>query len=199
MQGNPRKTKEKSLDFLGFLWSNRDFSMGYDESKQKNRRTLKLASRIVLLLKILDVLTLLASPAVVRTIFRQREDTITYFYLFKGNAGSWRVSWSSWDCPERLPSWPACPGHPRNAVSDIAAISSKAYRSRLQPCGALRWRRTTWVARTSSAMTPSFVPQFQSAFPRPTANPIRAQCRNAGRRSALEMRPGRTPRSASRG
>jgi hypothetical protein len=55
VQGNPRKTKEKSLDFLGLLWSNRDFSTGYDESKQKNRRTLKLASRIVLLLKSLDV------------------------------------------------------------------------------------------------------------------------------------------------
>jgi len=33
VQGNARKTKENSLDFLGFLWSNLDFSMGYDESK----------------------------------------------------------------------------------------------------------------------------------------------------------------------
>jgi hypothetical protein len=36
MQGNPRKSKEKSLDFLGFLWRNQGFSMGYGESKQKN-------------------------------------------------------------------------------------------------------------------------------------------------------------------
>src|ERR1700722_10488570 len=33
---NPRKTKQKGLHFLGFLWWNRDFSMGYSESKQKN-------------------------------------------------------------------------------------------------------------------------------------------------------------------
>jgi hypothetical protein len=32
-QINPRKSKEKGLDFLGFLWPNRDFSMGYGESK----------------------------------------------------------------------------------------------------------------------------------------------------------------------
>src|ERR1700728_1296723 len=30
------KSKEKSLHFLGFLWPNRAFSMGYGESKQKN-------------------------------------------------------------------------------------------------------------------------------------------------------------------
>jgi hypothetical protein len=28
--------KQKSLDFLVFLWPNRYFSMGYGESKQKN-------------------------------------------------------------------------------------------------------------------------------------------------------------------
>jgi hypothetical protein len=33
MQGKPRKTKEKSLHFLGFPWSNWDFSKGYGESK----------------------------------------------------------------------------------------------------------------------------------------------------------------------
>jgi hypothetical protein len=33
VKGNARKTKENSLGFLGFFWSNRDFSMGYDESK----------------------------------------------------------------------------------------------------------------------------------------------------------------------
>jgi len=35
MQGKPRKTKEKSLDFLGFPWPIRAFSTGYGESKQK--------------------------------------------------------------------------------------------------------------------------------------------------------------------
>jgi hypothetical protein len=33
MQANANKTKEKGLDFLGFLWPNSDFSMGYSESK----------------------------------------------------------------------------------------------------------------------------------------------------------------------
>ena len=36
IQAKPNKTKQKSLDFLGFLWPNLDFSMGYGESKQKN-------------------------------------------------------------------------------------------------------------------------------------------------------------------
>jgi hypothetical protein len=35
MQANPKESKEKGLDFLGFLWWNRDFSMGYGGSKQK--------------------------------------------------------------------------------------------------------------------------------------------------------------------
>jgi hypothetical protein len=35
IQANPNKTKEKGLDFLGFLWWNLDFSKGYGESKQK--------------------------------------------------------------------------------------------------------------------------------------------------------------------
>jgi hypothetical protein len=29
----PNKSKENRLDFLGFLWPNQDFSMGYSESK----------------------------------------------------------------------------------------------------------------------------------------------------------------------
>jgi hypothetical protein len=33
IQANPNKSKENSLDFLGFLWWNRGFSMGYGESK----------------------------------------------------------------------------------------------------------------------------------------------------------------------
>jgi hypothetical protein len=33
IQAKPNKTKQKSLDFLGFLWPNRAFSMGYGESK----------------------------------------------------------------------------------------------------------------------------------------------------------------------
>ncbi len=33
IQAKPNKTKQKSLDFLGFLRPNRDFSMGYGESK----------------------------------------------------------------------------------------------------------------------------------------------------------------------
>jgi hypothetical protein len=36
MQGKPNKTKENCLDFLGFLWPNRDFSMCYSKSKIKN-------------------------------------------------------------------------------------------------------------------------------------------------------------------
>jgi hypothetical protein len=33
IQINPNKSKQKSLDFLGFIRPNRDFSMGYGESK----------------------------------------------------------------------------------------------------------------------------------------------------------------------
>jgi hypothetical protein len=33
VQRKPRKTKEKSLHFLGFSWPNWDFSKGYGESK----------------------------------------------------------------------------------------------------------------------------------------------------------------------
>jgi hypothetical protein len=32
----PNKTKQKSLDFLGFIRPNRDFSMGYGESSKKS-------------------------------------------------------------------------------------------------------------------------------------------------------------------
>jgi macrodomain Ter protein organizer (MatP/YcbG family) len=42
-QANPNKNKKKSLDFLGFVWWNRDFSMGYAQKKKKNR----LASQVV--------------------------------------------------------------------------------------------------------------------------------------------------------
>jgi hypothetical protein len=31
VQAKPNKTKQNSLDFLGFIRPNRDFSMGYDE------------------------------------------------------------------------------------------------------------------------------------------------------------------------
>jgi hypothetical protein len=33
VQINPNKTKQKSLDLLGFIRPNRDFSKGYGESK----------------------------------------------------------------------------------------------------------------------------------------------------------------------
>jgi hypothetical protein len=39
------KTKEKGLDFLGFLWPNPAFSMGYGESKQKNLFPLSCLAR----------------------------------------------------------------------------------------------------------------------------------------------------------
>jgi hypothetical protein len=42
-QANPNKTKQKSLDFLGFVRPNRDFSMGYERKNKKNR----LASQVV--------------------------------------------------------------------------------------------------------------------------------------------------------
>jgi hypothetical protein len=37
VQANPNKTKQKSLDFLGFIRPNRDFSMGYEQKNKKNR------------------------------------------------------------------------------------------------------------------------------------------------------------------
>jgi hypothetical protein len=42
-QANPNKTKQKSLDFLGFIRPNRDFSKGYEQKNKKNR----LASQVV--------------------------------------------------------------------------------------------------------------------------------------------------------
>jgi hypothetical protein len=33
IQINPNKSKQKGLDLLGYIRSNRDFSMGYGESK----------------------------------------------------------------------------------------------------------------------------------------------------------------------
>jgi hypothetical protein len=50
IQAKPNKTKQKSLDLLGFLWSNRGFSMGYGESKgnffQDRRRSLRYAPKV---------------------------------------------------------------------------------------------------------------------------------------------------------
>ena len=46
-QINPRKTKQKGLDFLAFSWPNWDFSMGYSESKVKSFLDVRLASRVV--------------------------------------------------------------------------------------------------------------------------------------------------------
>jgi hypothetical protein len=43
IQINPSKTKQKSLDFLGFIRPNRDFSMGY---ARKNKK-IRLASQVV--------------------------------------------------------------------------------------------------------------------------------------------------------
>jgi hypothetical protein len=35
VQGKSGKTKQKSLDLLGFIWSNRAFSKGYGEKNKK--------------------------------------------------------------------------------------------------------------------------------------------------------------------
>jgi hypothetical protein len=43
VQINPNKTKQKSLDFLGFIRPNRGFSKGYEQKNKKNR----LASQVV--------------------------------------------------------------------------------------------------------------------------------------------------------
>jgi hypothetical protein len=37
-QANPNKTKQKSLDFLGFIRRNRDFSKGYGRKNKKKTR-----------------------------------------------------------------------------------------------------------------------------------------------------------------
>jgi hypothetical protein len=42
-QANPNKTKQKSLDFLGFIRPNRDFSKGCEQKNKKNR----IASQVV--------------------------------------------------------------------------------------------------------------------------------------------------------
>jgi hypothetical protein len=43
VQANPNKAKQISLDLLGFIRPNRDFSMGYGQKIKKNR----LASQVV--------------------------------------------------------------------------------------------------------------------------------------------------------
>jgi hypothetical protein len=44
--GEPRKTKQKPLDLLGFIWPNRSFSKGCDRKNKKNRRLDQLASQV---------------------------------------------------------------------------------------------------------------------------------------------------------
>jgi hypothetical protein len=45
VQARPNKSKQKRLDLFGFIRPNRDFSMGYDDSKQKILLLLVLAVR----------------------------------------------------------------------------------------------------------------------------------------------------------
>jgi hypothetical protein len=44
-QTNPNKTKQKSLDFLGFIRPNRDFSMGYERKNKKIHSRLRLCAK----------------------------------------------------------------------------------------------------------------------------------------------------------
>jgi hypothetical protein len=46
LQVNPRKTKEKGLDFLGFPWPNWDFSTGYGGKIKKILRQLNSLVRL---------------------------------------------------------------------------------------------------------------------------------------------------------
>jgi hypothetical protein len=45
VQANPNKTKQKSLDLLGFIRPNRDFSMGYEQKNKKIDSRLKLYAK----------------------------------------------------------------------------------------------------------------------------------------------------------
>jgi hypothetical protein len=44
-QANPSKTKQNSLDFLGFIRPNRDLSMGYERKNKKIDSRLKLCAK----------------------------------------------------------------------------------------------------------------------------------------------------------
>jgi hypothetical protein len=37
VQGKANKTKQKSLDLLGFIWPNPDFSKGYGQKNKKSK------------------------------------------------------------------------------------------------------------------------------------------------------------------
>jgi hypothetical protein len=45
LQANPNKSKQKSLDFLGFIRPNRDFSMGYEQKNKKIDSRLRLCAK----------------------------------------------------------------------------------------------------------------------------------------------------------
>jgi hypothetical protein len=45
LQANPNKTKQKSLDFLGFIRPNRDFSMRYGRKNKKIGSRLRLCAK----------------------------------------------------------------------------------------------------------------------------------------------------------
>ena len=86
VQGNARKTKESSLDFLAFPWSNRDFQWVMTNPNKKNRGALNSPPRLCSPRDPRRQVCLLLRLGV-RVIFRQREYIIIYFYLYKENAG----------------------------------------------------------------------------------------------------------------
>jgi hypothetical protein len=81
VQGKASKTKEISLDFLGFLWPILDFSMGYEESKEEKSSHAELAFQIVLHSRSRTSFLCLLPRLAVRAMFGQREDIIIDFDL----------------------------------------------------------------------------------------------------------------------
>ncbi|HEY5206687.1 MAG TPA: hypothetical protein VIJ63_19120 [Roseiarcus sp.] len=91
------------MDFLGFLWPNRDFSKGYSESKQKKLPRLSFRLRQV----VLGPHSLTALATSIKSC-QHKKYTTDFRFLQNNSRLLSRYLWSA-SCgfaPERLPFWP---------------------------------------------------------------------------------------------
>jgi hypothetical protein len=76
----PSKTKQNCLVLLGFIRPNRDFSMGYGDSKQKNR----LASQVVCKMSQTIFLSfLIGSGPARRQSYSVNGKTVAHIFVFR--------------------------------------------------------------------------------------------------------------------
>jgi len=165
----PRKIPWISLDSFGRIGT---FQWVMTNPNKKNRRTLNSPPGLCSL-KIRTPFLCLLLRLVVRAIFRQREDIITYFYLSKENAGLLQhlllVS-ALFVMAGLVPAIHA--GNASRRDRHGAARSKVLQAQSFRPCRAHEhsMRRTTWIAGTSPAMTPSSWSGDPLITPIPTTN-----------------------------